>query len=39
MWGIVPSGCVHSFDMYVFKLCDEILAAGGEKIIERLAAA
>jgi hypothetical protein len=39
MLGIVPSGCVYSFDMYVFRLDDEILVAGGEKIIERLAAA
>jgi hypothetical protein len=39
MLGIVPSGCVYSFDMYVFRLGDEILVAGGEKIIERLAAA
>jgi len=39
MLGIVPSGCVYSFDMYVFRLGDEILVAGGENIIERLAAA
>ena len=39
MLGNVPSGCVYSFDMYVFRLGDEILVAGGEKIIEKLAAA
>jgi hypothetical protein len=39
MLGIVPSGCVYSFDMYVFRVGDEILVADGGKIVERLTAA
>jgi hypothetical protein len=31
MLGIVPSGCVYSFDMYVFRLGDEILVAGARR--------
>jgi hypothetical protein len=29
MLGIVPSGCVYSFDMYVFRLGDEVF--GGRR--------
>jgi len=31
MLGIVPSGCVYSFDMYVFRLGDKILVAGARR--------
>jgi len=31
MLDIVPSGCVYSFDMYVFRLGDEILVAGARR--------